>query len=1239
MCSLWKDCEADSNTAPSHPQSTYFGEDSNQHLPAIIRGKRQSRRAAADDEADVSSEEAPDESSYGLPDSRTVSLVLHTSLGRRVTEQASADTADEAESYRLQDARYVNNSSPMPVSAMAAVFLQFVFHDLAHVAQSVGNRGHRIRCCSLKGANLKHPECWPLLLRPNDPLYSQQSCLEYVRSCPTIRPGCTLGAREQINQVTSYLDASVIYGSSEEEARDLRTFEGGRLRMQSSSATVGLLPPADGSHDCRASNRSRCFRAGDIRVNEHPGLTLMHTIWARQHNRIVTKIEELNPHWNDERLYQETRRIVGAQLQHITFAELLPVLLGEQFSRNLAMMPNTAGFYYGYDMKLDAGVSNSLATSVFPLVYTMLPTRLQRYTEEMLSVGSRRMRDEFFDPNVLHNRKEFDQLALGLLVQRARWPRLWSPSAFDTAMNVDIESNAFGQTSPLPIDILAIWLQRSRDHGVPAYTHWRTACGLRPSVNDFNDLKKVMPAHAIRQLKMLYQSVHDIDLFSGGLAEFPLRGALVGPTFACLLGRQFQRIRKADRFWYENDQPPNRFSNEQLKQIRQSTLAGVICENLNENLFAQPLAMRPSDAYLNAFQRCEDLPTVQFDSWKEKIDEDVSESMILLNQRSNSDSFLHPEQLHQAIRQAFAELRNTRNRLNTHRIVGLADGGSAPGQLAALLRPKRQAQQQAERGLLLQLVSGQLVSSLLNQWAKDEEHTNELRGRLLSAVRALPQLKLPDYVRKHELNTLSESVVAHQCSEARTPCDHSYPFRTYSGWCNNLIKPSAGTSFHIFKRFLPSVYEDGISVPRKTAKSGRALPSGRAISVAVHGDRSNLHTRYTLITMQWGQILDHDLTFTPSNFGVNNTILDCSPCDSTETVHSECWPIEIPPNDPHFSATGAARAGVAKKDVPRCLHFVRSLNGQTRLGPREQISQVSAYLDASNVYGSDACDAIKLRTGSGGLLHSTRHPLANHKPLLPLTPSNIECRAPSGMCFEAGDLRSSEQPALAAMHTVWMREHNRLARQLHTLNPHWTDERLYQEARRIVSAQMQLITYQEFLPRVLGLQKLNAAGLTLLSSGYYDQYDASCSATVYNEFAAAVFRFGHSLLRPHFTRLNKHYREVEQPLRLRHSFFNSDMLFGPNGMDNILRGLTDAHIEVLDSAITEEVTNHLFEERKKPLSGMDLIALNVQRARDHGLPSYNQYRAKCNLTKAKRFEDLADEIPPENIARLKSVYE
>lgn len=79
-------------------------------------------------------------------------------------------------------------------------------------------------------------------------------------------------------------------------------------------------------------------------------------------------------------------------------------------------------------------------------------------------------------------------------------------------------------------------------------------------------------------------------------------------------------------------------------------------------------------------------------------------------------------------------------------------------------------------------------------------------------------------------------------------------------------------------------------------------------------------------------------------------------------------------------------------------------------------------------------------------------------------------------------------------------------------------------------------------------------------------------------------------------------------------------------------------METLDQFITGEVTNHLFEDRKIPFSGIDLIALNVQRARDHGVPSYNNYRALCNLKRAQNWDDLSREIPPEVISRLKRIY-
>ena len=107
-----------------------------------------------------------------------------------------------------------------------------------------------------------------------------------------------------------------------------------------------------------------------------------------------------------------------------------------------------------------------------------------------------------------------------------------------------------------------------------------------------------------------------------------------------------------------------------------------------------------------------------------------------------------------------------------------------------------------------------------------------------------------------------------------------------------------------------------------------------------------------------------------------------------------------------------------------------------------------------------------------------------------------------GGCFRAGDVRANEHVALASMHTMWVREHNRLASELKRLNKQWDEERVFQEARKIVVAQIQHITYTEFLPKILGYRGLNE----------YQGYDPSIDASVSNVFAAAAFRFGHTLV-------------------------------------------------------------------------------------------------------------------------------
>ena len=131
---------------------------------------------------------------------------------------------------------------------------------------------------------------------------------------------------------------------------------------------------------------------------------------------------------------------------------------------------------------------------------------------------------------------------------------------------------------------------------------------------------------------------------------------------------------------------------------------------------------------------------------------------------------------------------------------------------------------------------------------------------------------------------------------------------------------------------------------------------------------------------------------------------------------------------------------------------------------REQLNLVTSWIDSSQVYGSFKCESDNLRLHQSGQLKTLSHPLSSNssklKPLLPRHATNHECKSPSKLCFNAGDDRVNEQPGLTVLHTLLVREHNQMAKQLEYLNPKWKDERIFQETRKIIIAITQHITFK-----------------------------------------------------------------------------------------------------------------------------------------------------------------------------------
>ncbi|XP_066524928.1 eosinophil peroxidase [Hoplias malabaricus] len=328
--------------------------------------------------------------------------------------------------------------------------------------------------------------------------------------------------------------------------------------------------------------------------------------------------------------------------------------------------------------------------------------------------------------------------------------------------------------------------------------------------------------------------------------------------------------------------------------------------------------------------------------------------------------------------------------------------------------------------------------------------------------------------------------------------------------------------------------------------------------------------------------------------------------------------------------------------VQSCMPFFRS--APSCVGPsianrhREQLNAITAFVDASMVYGSSDTLALSLRnlTSPHGLLsHNQLH--SDHGleylPYLPRTSTQLDPCGPRQenrpfslsakntanssasmgnltFCFQAGDSRANEHLGMIALHTLFLREHNRLAEELHKLNPHWSPDTLYQEARKILGAVHQVLTWDHYLPRILGPKALSE----LMPP--FKGYDPKVDPSITNSFSTAAFRFAHVTVHPVVNRLGPGYQLHSEypPLPLHQSLFASWRVVEEGGIDPVLRGLllSPAKLQAPQQMMVEELTERLFQAQGGlPL---DLGALNLQRGRDHGLPGYSAWRQLCGLS-------------------------
>ena len=257
-------------------------------------------------------------------------------------------------------------------------------------------------------------------------------------------------------------------------------------------------------------------------------------------------------------------------------------------------------------------------------------------------------------------------------------------------------------------------------------------------------------------------------------------------------------------------------------------------------------------------------------------------------------------------------------------------------------------------------------------------------------------------------------------------------FRSIDGSGNNRVEVGWGSvGAELLRTLDSSDYGDGVST-----LAGQSRLSARAVSNIVAAQPVPLPNPQGVTDMvwQWGHFLDQDIDLTPG------------------AVPSEPANIAVLASDALFDPFGTGT---------QVISFNRSTyHLLTTSSIREQVNVITAYIDGSNVYGSDAIRAGELRAPGGRLKTSAGRLLPFNTAGLPNAPGSM----PS--FFLAGDVRANEQVGLTALHTLFVREHNRLVRELRKLK--LPEETRYQVARAIVGAELQAITYREFLPLLLG---------------------------------------------------------------------------------------------------------------------------------------------------------------------------
>ncbi len=426
---------------------------------------------------------------------------------------------------------------------------QFIDHDITLVHTESGEHH-----------NIAIPECDQHF----DPMCTGTQEMPLERSSYDPTTGTSLAnPRQQINVISSYIDASVVYGISPEHNTWMRSFVDGKLKM----APDGFLPyntvtgnpafPIDPNAPdmvIATPGVTKYFVSGDVRANEHPALTSLHTLFVREHNRLCDQLKAQNPIWDDAHLYERARKMVGAYIQAVTFEEFLPAM-------GVTLSP-----YLGYDSEEQASVMQAFSVAAYRFGHSTVSSDIVLLDANGSSDGmpDLDLAQSFFNPTILPD-LGIEPVFRGLATQ--------AHQELDLKVIPELRNFLFGPPGSGGLDLLSLNLQRGREHGLADYNTIRVNVGL-PALTDFSEITSNTTIQ--QQLESLYGDINDIDPWVGMMAEDHLSGKLFGETMHKILKMQFEALRNGDRYYYENDPA---LTEQQIQAIKNTKLADIIRRN------------------------------------------------------------------------------------------------------------------------------------------------------------------------------------------------------------------------------------------------------------------------------------------------------------------------------------------------------------------------------------------------------------------------------------------------------------------------------------------------------------------------------------------------------------------------------------------------------------------------------------------------------------------------------------